>query len=100
MQAALQQAQKMTQEISKAKAEMELFQAEGVAGGGVVRVVISGTGDCSGVTIKAESMDPNDPEMLGDLVRAAINDANRQIKSAMKERMEKATGGMPIPALF
>jgi DNA-binding YbaB/EbfC family protein len=86
----MKQAQKMQEKLQREVAEMSV---EGSAGGGMVKVTMSGNHSVTGVTIAPEAVDPKDVEMLEDLVRAAINEANRKIEETLAEKM----GGLRLP---
>lgn len=94
----VQQAQKMQQEMEKAKAEMEQMEVTGEAGGGLVRVTMDGRHSVKKVEIDPSLAD--DVEMLEDIVTAAINDAVNRITEANEERMGDITSGLPLPPGF
>jgi DNA-binding YbaB/EbfC family protein len=100
MQALMQQAQKMQKEMQKAQADAETFEAEGSAGGGVVKFKMNGKYEVVSVEIKPEAVDPSDVDMLQDLVRAAANDAIAKVRENAQTSMSKVAGGMNIPGLF
>ena len=87
MQAALQQ--RMTE-----------LRVEGSAGGGMVKAVMNGHKELQSVAIEKEAVDPNDVDMLQDLVVAAVNEATRKVDEEMQNQMGALTGGMKIPGLF
>ena len=99
MQAMMQQAQKMQKDLEKAQGEIAVMEVEGSAGGGVVKVTLSGNHECLKVEISKEAIDPSDPELLQDAVMAAFNDAESKLKEASQTRLSKVTGGMSIPGL-
>lgn len=94
----VQQAQKMQQEMEKAKAEMERMEVTGEAGGGLARVTMDGRHAVKKVQIDPSLVD--DVEMLEDIVTAAINDAVNRIAEANEERMSNITSGLPLPPGF
>ncbi|MBO5285514.1 MAG: YbaB/EbfC family nucleoid-associated protein [Clostridia bacterium] len=96
MQNLMKQAQKMQQEMAKAQEELEEAELEGSSGGGMVTVVVNGKKDILGITIKPEVVDPDDVEMLEDLIIAAINDAYEQADELSQEKLGKFgnLGGM------
>lgn len=96
----IKQAQKMQQEMLKMQEEMEQSEFEASAGGGVVTVKMSGKKELVSVTIKPEAVDPDDVEMLEDLVLTAVNDALSKVDAANAGKMSSITGGMNIPGLF
>ncbi|RMG40624.1 MAG: YbaB/EbfC family nucleoid-associated protein [Candidatus Dadabacteria bacterium] len=100
MQAMLKQAQKLQEKIQKTREEAENLTAEGTAGGGVVKVVASGRNLIESVEIAPEAVNPDDVEMLQDLVLAAANSALQGVQDKVKAEMEKVAGGMNIPGLF
>lgn len=98
--------QKMMKQIQKMQAEMERVQQEladdrieGTAGGGVVRVVVNGHQDFVEIHIDPAAVDPDDVEILEDLVLAACGEAVRKSKQAAEAKMSKATGNVSIPGL-
>ena len=97
MQKMMLQAKRMQEEVEKAQEEVKLLEADGSAGGGVVKVVASGDGRIRKVSIAPEIIDPEDKEMLEDLVLAAANDALNNVNALAQIRMEAATGGFNIP---
>jgi DNA-binding YbaB/EbfC family protein len=99
MQKMMKEARKMQEEMAKAQAEVALLTAEGSAGGGVVRVVATGDGAVTSIKIDKDVVDPDDVEMLEDLVLAAVNDARDQAAELASMRMEAVTGGLNIPGL-
>ena len=96
----IKQAQKMQAEMEKMQAEMEDAKYEATAGGGVVAVTVSGKKELLSVKISPEACDPEDVEMLEDLVLVAVNDAMKKADEASASQMGKITGGMNIPGLF
>jgi nucleoid-associated protein EbfC len=95
----MKQAQKMMEEAKKAEEELGAAQVEGSSGGGMVKVVATGTGEVLSVTIAPEVVDPDDVEMLQDLVVTAVRDAIEKSTELRTERMKSLTGGMNIPGL-
>lgn len=87
------QAQKMQQGMMKAQEELAAERIEGSAGGGIVKVTVTGQSDVVGIKISAEAVDPDDVEMLEDLVLAAIHDAVEKSKAASEKKM----GGLGVP---
>ncbi len=86
----LQQAQQMQQQLMAAQAEAAEQVHEGVAGGGAVRIAVTGGMEFRGVTIRQDAVDPDDVDMLQDLVLAALNDAVGKVQAAQQE----ALGGL------
>lgn len=93
----MKQAQKMQQEMMKLQQEIEQRTIEASVGGGAVTVVINGKKELQSIVIKPEVVDPDDVEMLQDLVMAAVNEAIRQAEEMMAREMSKFTGGMNLP---
>lgn len=96
----MKQAQMMQQKMAKLQEEAAEKTAEGAAGGGAVIAVANGKNQLLSLTIKKEAVDPEDVEMLQDLVMAAVNEALAKVHSEMAEQMSKLTGGLNIPGLF
>lgn len=93
----IRQAQKMQQDMMKAQEELESKSYEAAAGGGVVTAVVSGKKELTSVTIDPEAVDPDDVEMLQDLIVAAVNEALRKAGEDAASQMSKLTGGMGLP---
>ena len=96
----MKQAQKMQQDLLKMQQEMEEKQYEATAGGGVVTAVGSGKRELVRVTIDPEAVDPDDVEMLQDMVVAAVNEAMRKAEADSAQNMSKLTGGLNLGGLF
>lgn len=96
----LQQVKKMQKEMEKAQEALKDKTVQGTAGGGVVTVTANGHKEILSVTIKPEAVDPEDVEMLQDLILAAVNDALKQVDEIVAKDMGKFTGGLNIPGLF
>ena len=97
MQNMIRQAQKMQADMMKAQEELEAKSYEASAGGGVVTVTVSGKKEVTGITIDPEAVDPDDVEMLQDLIVAAVNEALRKANDDAASQMSKLTGGMGLP---
>lgn len=93
----LKQVQKMQKDMAKLQEEVEQRQVEASAGGGAVTVVASGKKEILSISIKPEVVDPEDVEMLQDLIMAAVNEAIRQADEMVSKEMSKVTGGMNLP---
>ncbi len=102
MQAMIRQAQKMQQDMLKAQDEIAEMETEASAGGGAVKVLVQGTSIIKSLEISPEVVDPDDVEMLQDLVIAAVNEAFRLAADKSEQSMKKVTGGMGggMPGLF
>lgn len=96
----MKQVKKMQQQMLKAQEELETKTIEGTAGGGVVTVTVNGHKKVLSIAIKPEAVDPDDVEMLQDLVMTAVNDALTKAEELANQDMGKFTGGMKIPGLF
>jgi hypothetical protein len=99
MQAMLKQAQKMQEQIEQKKAELEQKEYVVSSGGGMVEVTVTGSHEVKAIGINPEVVDPEDVEMLEDMLVAALNEANRQIDEEAEREMDAATGGLNIPGL-
>lgn len=100
MQGMMKQMQKMQKQMQKAQEELKEKTVEGTAGGGMVTVTMNGHKEITDIQIKPEAVDPDDVEMLQDLVMAAMNDALKNVDELVQKDMGKFTGGMNIPGLF
>ncbi|MFC5529090.1 YbaB/EbfC family nucleoid-associated protein [Cohnella yongneupensis] len=96
----MKQVKKMQEQMLKAQEELGTKTIEGSAGGGVVTVSVNGHKQVQSITIKPEAVDPEDIEMLQDLVLTAVNDALTKAEELANKDMGKYTGGMKIPGLF
>jgi DNA-binding YbaB/EbfC family protein len=90
-------AQQMQADMARVEQELTELRVEGTAGGGVVRAVVSGKQDIVAVTIEPSAVDPEDVEMLQDLIMAAIADAQANARKAAEEKMARVTGGLRLP---
>ncbi len=100
MQQLMRQAQKMQEQLQKAQEDLENKEYEASAGGGMVTCKVSGRHEITALTIKPEAVDPDDVEMLQDMVIVAVNEAIRKASEAMEKGIEAAKGGLSIPGLF
>lgn len=96
----MKQVKKMQEQMLKAQEELGTKTVEGTAGGGVVTVTANGHKQLTNVAIKPEAVDPEDVEMLQDLILTAVNDALTKAEELANKDMSKYTGGMKIPGLF
>ncbi|MFE4714589.1 MULTISPECIES: YbaB/EbfC family nucleoid-associated protein [Paenibacillus] len=96
----MKQVKKMQEQMLKAQEELGSKTVEGSSGGGVVTVQVNGHKKLLSIQIKPEAVDPDDVEMLQDLVITAVNDALTQAEDLANNDMGKFTGGMKIPGLF
>lgn len=95
----MKQAQKMQDRILKVQEEMAGKTIEASAGGGMVTVIANGRQEIVSIKVEKEVVDPDDVEMLEDLILAAVNDALKKAQQMMAEEMQKITGGLNIPGL-
>ncbi len=95
----LRQLQQMQAEISKAQQEIEESTVEASAGGGAVNVVVSGQPRLQSIKIAPEAVDPDDVEMLEDLIIAALNEALEKVRTMQAERLGSVAGGLDVPGL-
>jgi len=100
MNTVLKQAQMMQEEMNRVQSELEEKSVTASAGGGKVTVSMKGSKEITSIKIAPEIVDPDDTEMLEDLVMVAVNDAIRQVESMLEEGMNSITGGLNIPGLF
>ena len=96
----MKQAQKMQQDLMKMKEEMQSKEYEATAGGGVVTAVVNGQKELLRISIDPEAVDPEDVEMLQDMVVAAVNEAMRKAEADSAQNMSKLTGGLNLGGLF
>ena len=92
----MKQAQKMQQDLLKMQEELEQAEYTATAGGGVVSATVSGKRQLTALEIDPEAVDPEDVEMLQDLVLSAVNEALRQADEAMEQSMGAVTGGLNL----
>ena len=100
MNAMIRQAQKMQDEITTLQEDIENREFSATSGGGAVSVVVTGKKTIKSLTINKDVVDPEDVEMLQDLVISAINEAVNQVESTTETEMSKITGGVSLPGLF
>jgi nucleoid-associated protein EbfC len=100
MQNMMKQMQKMQKKMAEAQEELGEKRIEGTAGGGMVTVIVSGHKQILEVNIKEEVVDPEDIEMLQDLVLAATNDALKKADDLTNDTMGQFTKGMNLPGMF
>ncbi|MBL7148988.1 MAG: YbaB/EbfC family nucleoid-associated protein [Candidatus Cloacimonetes bacterium] len=96
----MKKAQKMQQDLAKAQEELANKIVEGSAGGGMVKVEMNGKNQIISLKIDKEVVDPEDVEMLEDLIIAAINEAQEKITQTSQDELSKLTGGINIPGMF
>lgn len=96
----MKQAQKMQQEMMKMQEEMESRTYEAAAGGGVVTATVNGQHELQALSIDPEAVDPEDVEMLQDMVIAAVNEAMRKAAEDQAQSLQRMTGGLNLGGLF
>ena len=96
----MNQAKKIQDRLASVQEEMALKTIDGSAGGGMVTVTANGRQEIVSLKIEPEVVNPEDIEMLQDLVQAAVNDALRKSQEMVQQEMSKITGGLKIPGLF
>jgi hypothetical protein len=96
----MKQAQLMQQKMARMQAELENREVEAASGGGMVTAVVNGKQKLLSLKIEKSVVDPQDVEMLQDLVVAAVNEAVKKSQDMAQEEMGKVTGGLNIPGLF
>ncbi|MCF8041506.1 MAG: YbaB/EbfC family nucleoid-associated protein [Desulfarculaceae bacterium] len=95
----MKQAQKMQEQMLKVQQELEAREVNAASGGGMVEAVVNGKGELLRLNLDPEVVDPQDVEMLCDLVVAAVGEAQRRAQEMTQQEMSKLTGGMNIPGL-
>jgi DNA-binding YbaB/EbfC family protein len=99
MQQLLRQAQKMQQDMAEAQEQLKHEEVEASAGGGMVKVKVSGDLVVKAITIDADAIDPEDPELLQDMVLAAVNEGLRAAQELQQSKLGGLTGGMDLGSL-
>lgn len=94
------QAQKMQERMEQITAELEAKDYTATSGGGAVSVTVTGKMEVKTIDIQPEVIDPDDAEMLGDLITAAVNEALRAASAEKEEKLGAISGGMSIPGMF
>ena len=95
----VRQAQQLQARLAKAQEELKSATVEATAGGGVVKVVVTGKQKLQSITIDPQAVDPSDVEMLEELVLAAVNEGLEKAEELAQQKMGNITGGMKIPGL-
>ena len=96
----MKQAQEMQNKMAEVQEELAAREVEGSSGGGMVTVRMNGRQEVLAVKINPEAVDPEDVEMLEDLILAALREARRRSEEMAQEAMAKVTGGMNVPGMF
>lgn len=100
MNSMIKQAQKMQEQITDLQNDIEERDFAATAGGGAVEVVVTGKKTLKSLTLKPEVVDPEDIEMLQDLIISAVNEAVNNVETTTENEMGKITGGVSLPGLF
>ena len=93
-------AQSVQEQMAKAQAQLDTLEVEGASGGGLVKVTLSGKGVMTALAIDASLMNPDEKDILEDLILAAHTDAKNKSEAMMAEEMKSVTGGLPLPPGF
>jgi DNA-binding YbaB/EbfC family protein len=99
MQQMMKQVQRMQEDMARAQEELASAEVSASAGGGMVTVTVTGALVVTSIQIDPAAIDPDDPELLSDLVLAAVNEAMRAAQQLASDRMNRATGGLDLGAL-
>ena len=100
MQGMMKKVQKMQKEMKKLQEDLKKRTVEATVGGGVLTIVMNGEKRGESADIEPSIIDPEDAEMLEDLMVAAVNEANKKVDDMMAQEMSKITGGMHLPGMF
>jgi DNA-binding YbaB/EbfC family protein len=100
IQALMKQAQKMQTDLQKAQESSEKIEAEFQSGGGAIKAVANGKGEVLSLSISPEVIDPNDREVLEQMIVSTVNGALKNARDQVQAEIAKVTGGMSIPGLF
>ena len=92
--------QQMQEDMQNAQAEVENSEFTATAGGGAVEVTVSGSHEVRSIKMQPDIVDPDDIEMIEDMLIAALNESIKKANDAMEQGIEKAKGGLSIPGLF
>jgi len=93
----MKQAQQMQERMAELQSKLEGVELAGASGGGMVQVTLNGKGEMRRIKIDRSLIDPNEAEVLEDLILAAFNDAKAHVEAHMAEEMKKLTGGLSLP---
>ena len=99
MQGMLQKVQKMQAQMQQAQEELQARTFTATAGGGAVKVVVTGKKEVPSLVLDPQAVDPEDVEMLQDLIVAAVNEAMKEVDRVSEEEMGKITGGVKLPGM-
>ncbi len=93
----MKQAQQMQQRMTEMQAQLDLVEMEGASGGGLVKITVNGKGDLKHISLDKSLMDPEETEVLEDLILAAFTDAKAKVEAHVSGEMAKVTGGLKLP---
>ena len=93
----IKQAQDLQKKMAEAQEKVETLEAEGISGGGIVKITINGKNNVTSVNIDETAIDKNEKEILEDLIVAAFNDARDKIQRKIADEMRSLTGGIKLP---
>jgi len=96
----MKQAQELQEKMGKLQEDLGRLEVEGISGGGLVRVTLSGKGDLKAVKIDPSILQPSDAEMIEDLIVAAHNDAKKKAEERVQQETQGLLGGLPLPPGF
>lgn len=99
MQGMLKKVQKMQKEMAKMQEEVKTKTVEASVGGGAISIVMNGEKEVQSLSINPSVVDPEDVEMLEDLIIAVVNEANKKVDDLLQQEMSKVTGGMNLPGM-
>ncbi len=99
MQQMMKQAQKMQREMQRVQEELKERTVEGTGGGGACKIVMTCGFRVDSVELRADALDPSDPEFVGELVRQAMQDALDRVQEVTQTELAKVTGGMRLPGM-
>ena len=100
MQGMLKKVQKMQSEMTRLQDELKEREVEGTAGGEAVKAVVNGNKNLVSLTLSPDAVDPEDVEMLQDLIVTAVNDAMKKVDEMTEKELGKVTGGLKLPGMF
>lgn len=100
MQGMLKKVQKMQSEMTRLQDELKEREVEGTAGGEAVKAVVNGNKNLVSLTLSPDAVDPEDVEMLQDLIVTAVNDAMKKVDEMTEKELGKVTGGLKLPGML
>lgn len=100
MQGMMKKVQKMQEDMKKIQEDMKTRTVDATVGGGVVSVVMNGEKEVQSIKIDPATVNPEDVELLEDLIVAAVNEATKKVDDLMAQEMGKVTGGLKLPGMF